>query len=512
MPQRELLRLHQKWLPKEPKILTDDDVLLVQSLPLHIRTVFARVVSDLLPPGFLHTTADILQPDTRASGDIYELYGSSDKEIYDIPLEFYTLEPHREHVFFADRDQLQECLEDRERIFETFEKAPEPKNYRAAVFLVKGSQLIELKEEDWILRNPIRQPFPGLGHRARQMHMVERYIEMQPSFPFLKAIESGLITSQGVLFSRYFPSPLLKRMLLSFHVQSQLMGIYFETPSRSYGEYFSQEDRAMLIDLVTFGIPVYWADHRSNQILQYVQRAHHSSGMFVPLKKIPIFQRATFFGIYGSNLKGEGMEKELHALLGGLKKNKEEYNHPLLNATTPIAMVTGGGPGMMETGNRVAQELGLLSCANIIDFSSKDDSVVNEQQQNPYVEAKMTYRLDHLVERQAEFYLDFPIFLAGGIGTDFEFSLEEVRHKVGARACSPIILFGPPDYWRRKITSRFKMNQEAGTIKGSEWVSNSFFCIQTAEQGLRLFDEFCKGELVIGKAGPTFDEGFVIYD
>ncbi|NDG04333.1 MAG: hypothetical protein EB121_03150, partial [Alphaproteobacteria bacterium] len=107
------------------------------------------------------------------------------------------------------------------------------------------------------------------------MHMVERYIEMQPSYPFLKGIENGLITSQGVLFSRYFPSPLLKRMLLSFHVQSQLMGVYFETPSRSWGEYFSQEDRAMLIDLATFGIPIYWADRRSNQILQYVQRANH---------------------------------------------------------------------------------------------------------------------------------------------------------------------------------------------------------------------------------------------
>jgi len=511
MPQRELLRLHQTWIPKANKILKADEILLVKSAPLHIRTVFARVVNEMLPPGFMHTTADILQPDTRASGDIYELYGTSDKEIYDIPLEFYTLEPHREHVFFADRDQLQECLESKDLIFKTFDESPGPKEHQAAVFVVKGSQMLSLKEEDWIVRNPIQQPFPGLGHKARQMHMVERYIEMQPSYPFLKGIENGLITSQGVLFSRYFPSPLLKRMLLSFHVQSQLMGVYFETPSRSWGEYFSQEDRAMLIDLATFGIPIYWADRRSNQILQYVQRANHSSGMFVPLKKVPMFLKATFFGIYGSNLKGGGFEEELRKLLKGIAKGRETYNHPLLNPSTPLALVTGGGPGIMEMGNRVAQELDYLSCANIVDFRAKDEAVVNEQKQNPYVEAKMTYRLDHLVERQAEFYLDFPIFMAGGIGTDFEFSLEEVRHKVGARSFSPILLFGPPEYWRGKITSRFRTNLEAGTIKGSEWVSNSFFCIQNAEMGLRLFEEFCNGTLVIGKDGPVYEDGFVVY-
>lgn len=511
LPLRQFLQFHQVLNEDLPKIATPGEILLVRSAPLHIRTVFGRVVNEQLPPGIKHTTADILQPDTLESGDIYELYGSSQTELFDIPLEFYTLEPHREHVFFADRDQLQESLETPETIFRVFDRAPGEAEERAAVFIVKGSQLLNLQKEDWIVSTPIKQPFPGIQHQERQAEMVEKYIKHQPSYPFLKAIEEGLITSQGVLFCRHFPSPLMKRMLLSYYVQKNLKALYFETPSQTFGEFFSQEDRAMLLDLVNFGIPVFWADRRSKTLLQYIQRPGRSTGMFVPLRQISEFQKATFFGLYGSNLKEDGSIEELKKLFQGIKELKEVTTHPLLNPTTPLALVTGGGPGIMAAGNQVAKEFGYISCGNIVDFSKGDKGVLNEQTQNPYVEAKMTYRLDHLVERQAEFYLDFPIFMMGGIGTDFEYSLEEVRLKVGARPFSPIILFGSPDYWKEKISSRFKINRVSGTIKGSEWVSNHFICIETAEQGIRLFRDFFSGKLKIGNTAQVFDDGFMVY-
>src|SRR5262249_12677128 len=151
---------------------------------------------------------------------------------------------------------------------------------------------------------------------------------------------------------------------------------------------------------------------------------------------------------YGSNLLHGNFENELKRLLQGILEMRNEVDHPLLNSKTPLALVTGGGPGAMEMGNKMARELEILSCANIVDFQMRPDMVINEQKENPYVEAKMTYRLDQLVERQAEFFLDFPIFVMGGIGTDFEYSLEEVRHKVGSRPFGPIILFGEADYWK----------------------------------------------------------------
>lgn len=508
---RDLLRFHQQWRPLLPRNLeNDEELLLVRTLPLHIRTVFAHVVDELLAKGFHHTTASVLQPDTLASGDIYELYGQSKRELSDIPLEFYTLEPYREHVFFADRDQLQISLEDDTALFKAFETAPQPLTARASVLVVKGEQLLNLTPDDWIARETHFHDFPGLTQGSRQALMIERYLQQQPAYPFLKAIEDGIITSQGVLLSRYFPSPLMKRMLLSDQVQRHLKGIYFQYPSMSYEGFFSAEDRALLHDLEKFAIPVFWMDMATHRILKYAQKPGFDSGLFVPLPQVDAFLQSTVFGIYGSNLLEAPFEQEMRHLLQGLLLLRDEVNHPLLHSQLPLSLVTGGGPGAMEVGNRVAKELGILSCANIVDFRAKEGVVVNEQHQNVYVEAKMTYRLDKLVERQAEFNLDFPIFLTGGVGTDFELSLEEIRRKVGVTPPHPVLLFGAPDYWKQKISYRFVCNRNSGTIVGSEWLSNCFYCVQNAEQGLAIYREFFTGQLPIGKEGPIYDDGFVI--
>lgn len=506
---RDLLQLHQVWKEGADKIVLPNEILLVKTLPLHIRTVFARVVDPLLPRGYRHTSACILQPDTTASGDIYEFYGHSDLALSDIPLEFYTLEPHREYVFFSDRDQLQTSLETPQNLFKAFETAPDPKHLRASVFVVKGEQLQHLKKEDWILREAKFQEFPGMMHGVRQALMVERYIEQQPEYPFLRSIDEGLISSQGVLLSRYFPSPMMQRMLLSNHVQLNLKGLYFYKPSANHSDFFSHEDRALLSDLWKFAIPTYWVDEVTGQILQYVQKPDKSSGIFVPQDKVEHYLHATVFGVYGSNLVAGHFESELKALLKGVCDMKEGTCHPLLHPHTPLALVTGGGPGAMEVGNRVAKSLGILSCAHIVDFSV-EGAVINEQHQNPHIEAKMTYRLDKLVERQADFNLDIPIFVMGGIGTDFEYCLEEVRRKTGSIPPTPILLFGEPEYWRSKITSRFQCNLDSGTIKGSEWISNCLYCIQNADEGLYVLSQFFNNELPIGHEQPPYKQGFAI--
>ena len=507
---REMLPLYQKWQENNLPQVKKNEILLVKTEPLHIRTVFAHVASHLLPAGYKHTSACILEPTTTASGNIYELYGESLEPIEEIPLEFYTLEPHREHVFFEDRDQLQNALEKEGTLFNAFKTAPQSKELLTATFIVKGTQLENLSQKDWIAKEVFKHTFPGLTHPSRQVFLVDKYIDQQPIYPILKAMEEDIITSQGILLCRYFPSPLMKRLLLSPSVLRSLKGIYFKYPSRSSDVYFSHEDRSFLLDLAKFAIPVFWVDTSTNQILKYVVKADKDAGMFVPLNLVEDFSKATFFGVYGSNLLSGSFGPELKKLLSGILELQKKTEHPLLNPETPVALVTGGGPGAMEVGNKVAKDLNIISCGNVVDFRLKDKSVVREQEANPYLDAKMTYRLDHLIERQAEFHLDFPICLPGGYGMDFEYSLEEVRRKVGSTVATPVLLFGPTEYWQQKITGRFQCNLKGGTIKGSEWVSNCFYSIENAEEGVLVLEKFFSETLPIGKKGPVYKHGFCI--
>jgi predicted Rossmann-fold nucleotide-binding protein len=507
---RELVALHQVWHPGAPRHVTESHPLLVKTRPLHIRTVFGRVAEELLPPGVHHTSANLLQPDTLGSGDIYELYGQSNEEVTQIPLEFYTLEPYREYVFFEDRDQLQHSLRTPETLLKAFESAPEPVEQGAATFVVKGSQLLGLEPQDWVTRPPRYHYFPGARQPLRQAQMVDTYIHEQADYPILKAIDNGEITSQGVLFTRFFPTPYMKRLILADEVLRCLKAIFFAIPSRRDGNYFGQEDRALLVDLDSFGIPVYWIEEETGQVLQYAQKTGKSVGMFVPVARVAEFMAATFFGVYGSSLLDDrAIEADLVQLFSGLLELRTHTYHPLLRRDTPLAIVTGGGPGLMEVANRVARQLSILSCAYVVDFVTRSGGAfVTEQQINAFIDAKMTYQLDRLVERQAEFDLDFPIFVKGGIGTDFELALEQVRRKVGSGPFTPIILYGDAAYWEQKITPNFQTNWRSGTITGAEWISNCFYNVGSPAEALEVYRRFFTGQLAVGPEGPTFPRGF----
>jgi uncharacterized protein (TIGR00730 family) len=107
------------------------------------------------------------------------------------------------------------------------------------------------------------------------------------------------------------------------------------------------------------------------------------------------------------------------------------------------AVVTGGGPGVMEAANRGAQEGGGLSVGFNIELP-------HEQGSNPYLD--ISYTFDHFYARKvcfvrpSEGFVIFP----GGFGTLDELYESLTLIQTGKIENFPVVLFGS-DYWGEMI-------------------------------------------------------------
>ena len=143
---------------------------------------------------------------------------------------------------------------------------------------------------------------------------------------------------------------------------------------------------------------------------------------------------------------------------------------------SPIYVVTGGGPGIMEAGNRGAFEIGGKSIGlNIL--------LPHEQEPNPYITPELCFQFHYFGLRKMHFLMR-SVALAcfpGGFGTLDELFETLTLVQTGKCRRRPILLFGR-DFWSRLIN--FELLVDTGMISPQD--VNLFHYVETAEEGWQL--------------------------
>ncbi|KAA0972353.1 LOG family protein [Aureimonas fodinaquatilis] len=143
-------------------------------------------------------------------------------------------------------------------------------------------------------------------------------------------------------------------------------------------------------------------------------------------------------------------------------------------------IVTGGGPGVMEAGNRGAADVGAVSIALNI-------TLPHEQAPNLYATPELCFNFHYFAIRKMHFLLRakaMAIF-PGGYGTLDELMEALTLIQTGRMEKMPVLLFGE-SFWRRLID--FEFLAEEGTISPEDL--SLFSYVETAQQGWDIIAEF----------------------
>jgi uncharacterized protein (TIGR00730 family) len=146
-------------------------------------------------------------------------------------------------------------------------------------------------------------------------------------------------------------------------------------------------------------------------------------------------------------------------------------------------IVTGGGPGVMEAGNRGAHEAGGASIGlNIV--------LPHEQAPNPYVTPDLCFNFHYFAIRKMHFLMRaravcvFP----GGFGTLDELFESLTLIQTQRMEPVPFLLFGR-SFWERVIN--WSALADAGTISDEDLALFRF--VETAEEAIAEIDAWPKG-------------------
>ena len=145
---------------------------------------------------------------------------------------------------------------------------------------------------------------------------------------------------------------------------------------------------------------------------------------------------------------------------------------------TPIYVVTGGGPGIMEAGNRGAYETGGKSIGlNIV--------LPHEQHPNAYITPELCFRFHYFAMRKFHFLMRSVALVAfpGGYGTLDELFEALCLIQTGKCRPRPILMFGR-EFWSRVID--FDYLVDSGMISPGD--EKLFRFVDSAEEAWQVLE------------------------
>ncbi len=143
-------------------------------------------------------------------------------------------------------------------------------------------------------------------------------------------------------------------------------------------------------------------------------------------------------------------------------------------------VVTGGGPGVMEAGNRGAQDAGGVSIGlNIV--------LPHEQAPNEYVTPDLCFNFHYFAIRKMHFLMraEAIAIFPGGFGTLDELFESLTLIQTGRMKKVPILLFGR-DFWNSIVN--WDALSDAGTISAEDL--DLFKFVETAQEAMTEIDNW----------------------
>lgn len=154
-------------------------------------------------------------------------------------------------------------------------------------------------------------------------------------------------------------------------------------------------------------------------------------------------------------------------------------------AEAGYGIITGGGPGVMEAGNKGAHLAGGTSVGLNIDLPF-------EQHDNPYIDSDKSLDFDYFFVRKVMFvkYSQGFVVMPGGFGTLDELFEAITLIQTNKIEKFPIILVGS-DFWKGLFDWVKNTMLEAGNVSPHDL--DLIKIVDTAEEVVEIIDSFYKG-------------------